>query len=72
MYMLDQRAETRLNSFNWKRPDDVSNAVHCWHLSCISEHGSNTPNLLVSDCYELLWGTLIFATKRNKDVKPVV
>jgi len=48
-----------------KCPDDVSNAVHCWRLSCISEHGNSTPNLLISDGYELLCGTLFFATKKN-------
>jgi len=36
-------------------------AVDC----CISEHGSSIPNLLVSDGYELLRGTLFFATKNN-------
>jgi len=65
MYMLDQRAETLRNSTNWKCPDVVSNAVHYWRLSCISEHGSRTPNLLISDGYEFLWGTLFFATKKK-------
>jgi len=36
-------------------------AVDC----CISEHGSSTPSLLISDGYEFLWGTLFFATKKN-------
>jgi len=64
--MLDQRAETQWNSISWKCPDDVSNAVHYWRLSCISEHESSTPKLLISDGYELLWGTLFLATKKNQ------
>jgi len=65
MNMLDQRAETRWNSINWKCPDDVSNAVHYWRSLCISEHGSRTPNLLISDGYEFLWETLFFATEKK-------
>ena len=62
-----KRAETRWNSIKWKCLDNVSNAEHYWRLSCISEHGSSTPNFLLATNYS---GERSFShLKRIKDVK---
>ena len=42
-----------------------SNAAHYCSSSCIFEHGTNIPNLFISNNYELVKRTLFFPSKKN-------